>query len=640
MTPNSRRLDSRVVALRVEPLEPRLLLSVSVWQKELVAAGALNFDEDEMSLALDASGEPGIAWYDEFGGNLMYAHRDAGSWAVETVDYAGDVGENMSLAFDPSGNPAISYNVWDHWHAAQNQVRLARFDGTSWNTTVVATGDVGSSTDVAFSASGDPAVAYYEIGAVKAWMSSWSGTVEAVTEETAVDVEFSPATDRPALAYHAPGTAELHYAAWDGSSWAIETVEGNQGEEASLAFDSAGYPGISYHDDASDELNYAYDPGLGWVIQVLSGPGEVVAGSTSLDFDSNDYPGISYYAEQEADTNFVRWDGAAWQTQTVADESAESTSLAFDSSGAAHLAYVPFYRYGESDAQRDLIYARQADVPAGINSIEMMRGEDYEYPGGADDMLEFDAEVIGYGITRVQMTAPWGETFDSADYVGTVWDGGDYEYEDSSFGFEAWTVGGQGTMYFGFEDLTTAEWDALDTNAISFTVTHQDGIWSDSADFAATVVPTQAPNITSPSHGAANVALSPVGRWDQWTSPGAGAAVHLYFEDNQGGGLEFETKEAPADLAAWVPPVPLETGHSYEFDVGFYNEALTDVGGVPVTQYSGTTADIDFTVGSGGAITELIVDRGTTEGPGAQQSYEYSVELAGMALERLQVNTP
>src|SRR5947209_4872779 len=62
----------------------------------------------QLSLALDGSGNPGIAYYDAANGNLKYAHLAGGVWATSIVDAKGDVGQNPSLAFDGGGHPLIS----------------------------------------------------------------------------------------------------------------------------------------------------------------------------------------------------------------------------------------------------------------------------------------------------------------------------------------------------------------------------------------------------------------------------------------------------------------------------------------------------------------------------------------------------
>jgi PKD repeat protein len=81
------------------------------------------------SLALDAAGRPHVSYcgdcYDE-GGNadLRYAYYD-GAWQIETVDAAGIVGRDTSLALDPAGRPHISYGYGPDNPYSPSELRYA-----------------------------------------------------------------------------------------------------------------------------------------------------------------------------------------------------------------------------------------------------------------------------------------------------------------------------------------------------------------------------------------------------------------------------------------------------------------------------------------------------------------------------------
>src|SRR6266516_2620346 len=91
------------------------------------------------SLALDAQSNPRISYYDATNGDLKYASKSGGVWALETVDAFETVGLYTSLTLDAQGNPRISY-----YDATNGDLKYASKSGGVWtHETVDATGIVG-----------------------------------------------------------------------------------------------------------------------------------------------------------------------------------------------------------------------------------------------------------------------------------------------------------------------------------------------------------------------------------------------------------------------------------------------------------------------------------------------------------------
>jgi len=130
------------------------------------------------SIAVDAGGDPMISYYETTYLNLKFAICDrsastngncdqTGDWSTVTVDSAGDVGKHTSIAVDANGDPMISY-----LDNTNNDLKLATCDLSSstngncdqpgdWSTLAVDTGaGVGIEGSIAFSASGEPVIAY------------------------------------------------------------------------------------------------------------------------------------------------------------------------------------------------------------------------------------------------------------------------------------------------------------------------------------------------------------------------------------------------------------------------------------------------------------------------------------------------
>ncbi|MGA1870650.1 MAG: hypothetical protein ACMUJM_19115 [bacterium] len=100
----------------------------------------------------DASDDFAVAYYvkeytdgSDFVHCLKYARGNFSSWQTTLVDESSWCGNYCSLAFDSSGNPAIAYYEYKtHSGYDRLNLKLARYDGTSWSKeTVAESGDIG-----------------------------------------------------------------------------------------------------------------------------------------------------------------------------------------------------------------------------------------------------------------------------------------------------------------------------------------------------------------------------------------------------------------------------------------------------------------------------------------------------------------
>lgn len=221
------------------------------------------------SLAFDSAGRAAVAYYDATGGDLKFARRAGNSlWTVDVVDGAGtspdgagDVGAFASLAFDASGNPGIAF-----YDATEGDLKYAHLAGGAWQTEVVqSAGDVGAYCSLAADAAGRPAISYYDATNGDLKFARWSGTewqLETVDSGGPTGLYTSLAFDgagSPAISYQDASRGALRLARWDGGEWDLATIDDSQaaGRWTSLAFDACGSPAVSYDAATNGDQMYA-----------------------------------------------------------------------------------------------------------------------------------------------------------------------------------------------------------------------------------------------------------------------------------------------------------------------------------------------------------------------------------------------
>jgi PKD repeat protein len=336
-------------------------VSAMNWQTETVDDGSsyINPTWDHLtgkytSLAFDSSGNPAISYQYYNAQDLKFAHYNNSSWEIETVDDVGQVGYYTSLAFDPSGNPAISYLDY-----INRTVKFADYNGVNWESeTVESSWGAGLYTSLAFDSSGNPAISYYD----EYWRNtslkfayyngaSWeTETVDNIGDVGKYASLAFDSSDNPAISYYDFNTSyDLKFAHYNGANWEIETVDSrlNVGMGTSLCYDPSGYPAISYLDVTNKDLKFAHYNGIYWEIETVdSAAGLNTAGGeyTSLCFDASGNPAISYNDGNNDYLKFAYYNGANWEIETVdsAGAAGEYASLCFDSSGNAGISYYDY----------------------------------------------------------------------------------------------------------------------------------------------------------------------------------------------------------------------------------------------------------------------------------------------------------
>lgn len=313
------------------------------------------------AIALDSSGEPAVVWIFEAIGEGFIAYASAGEgWDVQ-LPLEGYFYGPIDLAFDPSDVP----NIAIHDHQADNfdpelgdLVRLYR-DGSGWvKDTAADDGHDGWDSTITIGADGvvhaagvDPVqfggqdgVEYYR-NAGEGWEVTSIGSGP-IPYQYNVGLALDQAGS-PALTYYDDIDADLVFASFDGDSWTLETVasDGDVGKYSSLAYDLEGRAAVTFFEQtggSTGNILFAIDDGGGWVLEIV---GELAGFSegnarrnSSLAFDSTGRAHVAF-----SDTTGVWYSirgEAGWETEQIVTADlplGQLVSLVLDGSDTPHL---------------------------------------------------------------------------------------------------------------------------------------------------------------------------------------------------------------------------------------------------------------------------------------------------------------
>lgn len=268
-------------------------------------------------IAFDSSNRLHYIYADRDTGELMYALRDAaGAWSAPSVidsavgDPASGGYQYISLAIDATGAPSVAY--FDGWNG---DLRFASRNSTSgkWSGVVVdSKGSTGLYPSLAFARDNAPTISFYNRGTKDLMLAtSKSGVFSIKSVDTAGDVgrfsslqldPNSPSVTRWAVGYEDTANGNYKYAIQGDSGFVAYTVDDlpDAGGYVSLAFYRDGkkvyQPGMSYYDASESGLRYAgsRDRGKTWTAEYVATK-SIQGLYTSIFFDSVGQPNIFYF---------------------------------------------------------------------------------------------------------------------------------------------------------------------------------------------------------------------------------------------------------------------------------------------------------------------------------------------------------
>jgi hypothetical protein len=209
------------------------------------------------------------------------------SWTCTTVESGNSNGAGSSIAFDPDGNAWVSF--FSTGGVPSDQLQIARYVGTggtgcdsaAWTCTVVHNGDVVNNTSLAFDPSGNAWVAFKittgDLLTAKYVGSSGTGCVSTawtctIVEDTndngqGASLAFDP-SGNPWISYQDETNLTIKIARYvesggsgcASSAWTCNVVQSsipNSNTSSTLVFDTNGTAWLSYYDDTAVDLKLA-----------------------------------------------------------------------------------------------------------------------------------------------------------------------------------------------------------------------------------------------------------------------------------------------------------------------------------------------------------------------------------------------
>jgi hypothetical protein len=286
--------------------------------------------DSNTSLALDANGFPVISYYDSFSKDPMLARCNdpncaGGGEAINDVaSTTNDDGEYSSLALDASGNPVISF--YDTVDTTLKLVHCNNADCSGVQTIQTpdpSLNDIGSYTSLALDGNGLPIISYYDatshsIAVAHCNFSDCGGNQvqinpAVVATPAIVEQDSDLVLDSrgfPAISFlNTAGVAVALCADSDCTSANVVPLDTSAGAKSftSIAIDATGLPAVSYFGDATGVLKLAKCTAASCSTKVVTVVDSQSTNGqyTSVALDGKGNPIISSYDADVADDNLV-----------------------------------------------------------------------------------------------------------------------------------------------------------------------------------------------------------------------------------------------------------------------------------------------------------------------------------------------
>lgn len=339
-----------------------LIPHIAYAQKQWVSVGSPGFTSatiDDFSFALDAAGNPWIAFQDADNGLRLTVMKYTGSsWVVVgNAGFSPSIGAYISLAINKNGVPYVAFRDYANYHRAS----VMKYDGTNW--VMVGASTIGNyvfhatSTSIAFDSSNTPYIACADLDITfldaKLWVKKFDGSNWAFVGSSHILYSYTHnATLRidnmgmPYVAYwiYAPQANSMAVLKYGGSSWVTLGNNSFVAGSASRPFfdiDKAGFSYVAYKGTTSSGVK-KYNSGFWGDLNNAPIANAPVNDELSLAVSATDMPYLAFKDTGHRAT-VMKYIGNNWVNVGNTRFSAGSIakiSLLLDSRGVPYVAYI------------------------------------------------------------------------------------------------------------------------------------------------------------------------------------------------------------------------------------------------------------------------------------------------------------
>ena len=299
-----------------------------------------------LDMTITRDGNPAVVYYDSTQGGIgiAYGSLENGeiSWTHEEVDGypneqgldEGDRGLYASIEITADNTIWVSY-----YDVGLKNLRYATKgpDDTEWTKAIADSGsgsssDMGLFTDMALDAQGNPIVVHYDQVRKDLRVAHWDGTTfnsevidegedfvssdELIAENTGKFASIAYADGVEYISYYDEAAGDLRLAIGTSGSYSLETIdtEGDVGQWTSLTiFNETIY--IAYHDVSNDQLKLAQGRTGSFTTEVVEQGNAIGADSEILVNDNGIY--IAYHDGYNNDIKLASFTNDAWSIDTL-----------------------------------------------------------------------------------------------------------------------------------------------------------------------------------------------------------------------------------------------------------------------------------------------------------------------------------